>query len=108
MRSPRTRNPATVEVVDDELVIKDATRRVALYHVAGNPHSDTMLMAYFPAERVLVEVDAFSPGAPVNPYAVNLLENVTRRKLRVDRIVPLHGTIAPFDALVKVAAPPAG
>lgn len=96
--------PVTVELVQDELVIKDAARTVALYHVAGNPHSDTMLMIHFPAERVLVEVDAYSPGSPVNPYAANLLESITKRNLRVDRIVPLHGTIAPFGELVKLLA----
>jgi hypothetical protein len=29
---------------------------------------------------------------------------VQKRKLRVDRIVPLHGTIVPFSDLVKAAA----
>ena len=38
------------------------------------------------------------------PYAANLLENITKRNLRVDRIVPLHGTIAPFSDLVKTQA----
>jgi hypothetical protein len=75
-----------------------------LYPIAGNPHSETMLMAYFPRERLLVEADAYSPGSPYQPYAPNLLENITKRKLRVDRIVPLHGTIAPFGDLVKAAA----
>ena len=37
------------------------------------------------------------------PFAANLLENVTKRKLRVDRIVPLHGAPGPFDGLVKAA-----
>jgi len=83
----------------------DGPAPVALYHVAGNPHSDTMLMVHVPSERVLIEVDAFSPGAAVNPYAANLLENITRRNLRVDRIVSLHGGIAPFADLAKVAAP---
>ena len=58
---------------------------VMLYHVAGNPHSDTMLMAYIPRDRVLIEVDAFSPGSQANPYAANLLENIQKRKLRVDK-----------------------
>ena len=97
-----------VEGVDDEKEFKDASMTVQLFHVAGNPHSDTMLMAYFPALRVLVEVDAFSPGAAVNPYAANLLENITKRNLKVDRIVPLHGGIVPFGELVKVAAPAQG
>lgn len=93
--------PVTVQTVDDELELKDATSTVMLYHVAGNPHSDTMLMAYIPKERVLVQVDAFSPGAQVQPYAANLIENITKRKLRVDRIIPLHGTIVPMSELMK-------
>jgi hypothetical protein len=100
----RNSRPVTVETVDEERVMKDAAMEMALYHVAGNPQSDTMLMAYFPRARVLVEVDAFSPAAAVNPYAANLLENVTKRKLQVERIVPLHGTIVPFADLVKAAA----
>jgi glyoxylase-like metal-dependent hydrolase (beta-lactamase superfamily II) len=92
---------ATVEGVGDERVIEDASRRLVLYHIAGNPHADTLLMVYLPKERVLIQVDAFSPGAAVNPYAANLLSNIQTRKLQVDRIVPLHGPIAPFSALVK-------
>jgi len=90
-----------VETVDAEREYKDHTMAVMLYHVAGNPHSDTMLMAYLPRDRVLVEVDAFSPGSAVNPYAANLLENIQKRKLRVDRVVPLHGAIAPMAELEK-------
>jgi glyoxylase-like metal-dependent hydrolase (beta-lactamase superfamily II) len=100
-KNPR---PVAVDAVDEEQVTKDAVMTMELYHVAGNPHSDTMLMAYFPAARVVVEVDAFSPGAAVHPYAANLLQRIKTRNLRVDRIVPLHSTIAPFDALVKAAA----
>lgn len=91
-----------VVTVDDQHEIKDQTMTVMLYHVAGNPHSDTMLMAYIPRDRVLIEVDAYSPGSAVQPYAANLLENIEKRNLRVDRIVPLHGTIAPFAELVKL------
>ena len=99
-KTPRT---APVETVDDELQIKDSMRSVGLYHVSGNPHSDTMLMVHLPAERLLIEVDAFSPGGAVNPYAANLLENITRRKLAVDRIVPLHGAIGPMTSLQEAA-----
>jgi glyoxylase-like metal-dependent hydrolase (beta-lactamase superfamily II) len=100
-RNPR---PVVVEAVDDERVMKDAAMEMVLYHVADNPHSDTMLMAYFPRARLIVEVDAYSPASAVHPYAANLLHNITKRKLQVDRIVPLHGTIAPFAELVKVSA----
>ena len=93
--------PVTVEVVDSERTFKDPTMTLTLYHVAGNPHSDTMLMAYLPRDRVLIQVDAFSPGAQSHPYAANLLENIQSRKLRVDRIVPLHGAMAPMADLIK-------
>ncbi|MEY4095598.1 MAG: hypothetical protein RLZZ53_2797 [Acidobacteriota bacterium] len=92
-----------VETVDDEKSISAASQTVVLYHVAGNPHSDTMLMAYIARDRLLEEVDAFSPGSAVQPYAPNLLENIQKRNLRVDRIVPLHGAIAPLAELMKAA-----
>jgi hypothetical protein len=100
----RNSKPVTIEKVDEEREIKDAAMTVDLYHIAGNPHADTLLMAYFPKQRILVEADAFSPGAAVQPYAANLLENIRKRNLKVDRILPLHGTIAPFGDLVKTKA----
>jgi glyoxylase-like metal-dependent hydrolase (beta-lactamase superfamily II) len=98
-KSPK---PIKIVTVDEELEMKDGAMTMELYHIAGNPHADTLLMAYFPKEKILVEVDAFSPGSAVQPYAANLLENINRRKLKVDRIVPLHGTIASFADLQKV------
>jgi glyoxylase-like metal-dependent hydrolase (beta-lactamase superfamily II) len=99
--------PLKLDVVDEGMELADSSMTVQLHRIDGNPHGDAMLMAYFPKERLLVEVDAFSPGAAVQPYAANLLENITKRNLRVDRIVPLHGTIAPFSDLVKTQQPPA-
>ena len=103
-KSPK---PAIVEPVADTLTITDGARALVLYHLTGNPHSDTMLVAYLPRERLLIEVDAFSPGGSYHPYAANLLEQVQRRKVRVDRIIPLHGTIQPFSALEAAAKPAA-
>lgn len=100
------------QTVDGEREFKDAAMALTLYHVAGNPHSDTMLMAYVQArstvasakvDRVVIQVDAFGPGSQSHPYAANLLENIQSRKLAVDRIVPLHSVIAPFAELVKAA-----
>jgi glyoxylase-like metal-dependent hydrolase (beta-lactamase superfamily II) len=101
--------PAKITPVDEEMTLRDAARTLTLYHVEGNPHADTMLMAYLPRERLLVEVDAFSPGSAVQPYTANLIENITRRKLKVDRIVPLHGAVVPYAELLKTqsAAAPA-
>ena len=93
--------PLTIETVEDEKTLQDSAMTINLYHIAGNPHGDAMLMAYFPKQKLLVEVDAFSPGAATQPYAANLIENVKKRNLQVDRIVPLHGTIVPYSELLK-------
>jgi glyoxylase-like metal-dependent hydrolase (beta-lactamase superfamily II) len=95
--------PLKIETFDDELTLKDAAMTVNLYHIDGSAHADTLVMAYFPRERILVEADVYSPGGAIAPYAANLLENIKKRNLRVDRIVPIHGTIGPFAELVKTA-----
>lgn len=100
----RNPKPLTIEGVDGEKTYQDSAMTMTLYHVEGNPHADTLLMAYFPKQKILVEVDAYSPGSAVQPYAANLIENIGRRNLQVDRIVPLHGTIAPYSELLKTQA----
>jgi glyoxylase-like metal-dependent hydrolase (beta-lactamase superfamily II) len=98
----KNQRPVNVEGVEGERVLMDKTMTVNLYAIEGSPHSDTMLVAYFPRERLLVEADVYTPGAAVAPYAPNLLQNIRKRNLRVDRIVPLHGKVVPFNELVKV------
>lgn len=102
-KAPR---PLAIELVDDMRTYRDAARTVVLYHLKGNPHSDTLLMAWLPKERLLVEIDAFSPeGGTYHPYAANLLEHIQRLKLDVDRIVPLHGHVARLADLVAAVKP---
>lgn len=98
----RNPKPLKLETVDEELVLTDKTMTVNLYHIAGNPHSDTLLMAYFPRERLLVEADVFNPGAAVSPFAANLADNIRKRNLRIDRVVPLHAKIVPYAEFTKV------
>jgi glyoxylase-like metal-dependent hydrolase (beta-lactamase superfamily II) len=97
--------PLRLEPVDEHLVHKDDVMEMQLYPITGNPHGDTMLMAYLPRERLLIEADAYSPGGNYHPYAPSLLENIKRRNLRVERIVPIHGTVVPLSELVKAVHP---
>ena len=99
----RQPKPLRLEPVDELFEIKDATHPVQLFHLAGSGHSATMLAAYLPAEKLLVEADAFTPNSPA-PFAANLLDEVQRRGFAVDRIVPLHGVVVPFDDLKKAVA----
>ena len=99
-----TRNPQplTLETVDEEWTHEDASMSAQVYRIAGSSHADTLLMVYFPQSRLLVQADAFSPGRPDQPFAANLLEEVERRELRVDRIAPIHGVVTPFSELVSL------
>jgi glyoxylase-like metal-dependent hydrolase (beta-lactamase superfamily II) len=97
-RNPR---PLTLRPVDGELTLQDETMTVIVYPLPDNPHGDTMVMAYVPRERLVIEADAFSPGGNYHPYAANLLEAIRTRKLTVDRIVPLHGAVVTLAELGK-------
>lgn len=97
----------TLETVEASRTYADPSMSVVLFAVDGNPHSETMLMAWVPKHRLLIQADAFSPGAPIQPYAPNLVANVRMHGLAVDRVVPLHGTVAPYSDLEKLAAPAA-
>jgi glyoxylase-like metal-dependent hydrolase (beta-lactamase superfamily II) len=91
--------PAKIETVGDGVVYKDAARTMTLYHVEGSGHGDAILMAYLPRERVVIAADVAG-----QPYAANFLENIRKRNLRVDRIVPLHGRIGTSQELEHTAA----
>jgi len=105
--TPRTLNPdrlslsgqtATFMTVGDRGELTDGTRVVELYAIQDNPHSGGFLMAYLPAERILVQVDAYTPlpddaprPSPTNPNSVALYQNIERLGLQVDQILSLHG-----------------
>jgi glyoxylase-like metal-dependent hydrolase (beta-lactamase superfamily II) len=100
-KNPR---PVSVRTVSDALTLRDGAMEVQLYEISGNPHAETLLMAYLPRQRLLIEADAYSPGGSYHPYAANLLQNIEKRQLAVDRIVPLHGTVVTLAELRKDVA----
>jgi glyoxylase-like metal-dependent hydrolase (beta-lactamase superfamily II) len=102
-QSPRK---AVIETVDDTRVLTDGSRELVIHRLQGFSHCDTMLMAYLPAERILIETDAYNPppaDAPpapaVSPLFVTLHDNIQRLKLDVDQIAPLHGRLVTMNDL---------
>jgi glyoxylase-like metal-dependent hydrolase (beta-lactamase superfamily II) len=105
--APRTINPdklarsnksAKFETFTDKHVLTDGRRVIEIHQIAGGGHNDAFAMVYLPAEKILVEVDAYAPPAgnvppPAvpNPFAVNLYDNIQRLKLDVRQIAALHG-----------------
>ncbi|MGH8649846.1 MAG: MBL fold metallo-hydrolase, partial [Burkholderiales bacterium] len=107
-RQQAARRTATVEGVRDKRVLTTGARSVEIHHIAGNTHADGMLMVYLPKERLLIQADAFTPGPPNSPaptppnaYHLNLVQNLERLKLQVERILPLHGRIVPAGELYR-------
>jgi glyoxylase-like metal-dependent hydrolase (beta-lactamase superfamily II) len=105
-RSPRG---STIETVSEKRVLSDSAMTMELLHLQGNLHDETLLVAYLPKQKLLVQADAFHPRpgakplAAPPPFTVNLVENIRRLKLDVERIVHLHGGIDPI-ATVNVTA----
>jgi glyoxylase-like metal-dependent hydrolase (beta-lactamase superfamily II) len=99
------RTPSIVGV-SGKRVFSDATRTVEVHEMDGSIHSLGFLMVYLPRERLLIEADAWTPGPPgsapppvPNANNVNLVQNIERLNLGVDRILPLHSRIAPIGEL---------
>jgi len=97
-KNPR---PAMFQFVDDQLTLKDGSMEVQLYHLLDNPREGTNLFGYVPRERLLVQADLYDATWLQHPWGENVLANVERRKLRVDRDVPVHGVIEPYAQMVK-------
>ena len=102
----RARTEPTFVAVGDRLDIGDATRPIEVHRLVGGPHSASIVMVYLPNEKLLIEADAFTPSPPntpppavANANNVNLVDNIERLKLVVDRILPLHGRVVPATEL---------
>jgi glyoxylase-like metal-dependent hydrolase (beta-lactamase superfamily II) len=88
----RSKKKPVVEGVEKTLVLRDNTRTLELHHVEKLEHSDGMLIAYLPKEKILFTADfpVPVPGQPVNPSTATLIDNVTRLGLDFDRYVTVH------------------
>ena len=100
---------AAIETIGDKRVLADAANTLELHHLRGNLHAETLLVAYLPRQKLLMQADAFHPrpgAAPLPsppPYTMNLVENIRRLKLDVERVVHVHGGIDSLATVVKAA-----
>jgi glyoxylase-like metal-dependent hydrolase (beta-lactamase superfamily II) len=81
-----------VEGVVDKMVLGDDTRTIELHHIKNLEHSDGMLVAYLPKERILFTADfnVPGPGQAVSPSIATLVQNLERLQLDFDRHVLVH------------------
>jgi hypothetical protein len=96
--------PMNIIPVDDEMTLKDSSMEVRLYHVIDNPREGTLLFAYVPRDRMLVQADLYDSTWTQHPWADNFRWNLEHRKLTVDKDVPVHGAIQSYADVLKTIA----
>jgi glyoxylase-like metal-dependent hydrolase (beta-lactamase superfamily II) len=107
LNTPRTllddalsKNPkkARVEGVSGKKVYSDGTRTVEMHHVMPVPHSNGLMVAYFPKEKILFQGD-FSlpaPGQPGNDHVKALVPALEKIKLTdFERYINVHTSAEP-------------
>jgi glyoxylase-like metal-dependent hydrolase (beta-lactamase superfamily II) len=101
---------ARLQGVGDKGTLADASRSIELHRIQGSVHTDSFLMVYLPKEKLLIQADAFTPAPPntpppavANANHLNLIDNLERLKLNVERILPLHGRVVPLGDLYAAA-----
>jgi glyoxylase-like metal-dependent hydrolase (beta-lactamase superfamily II) len=53
--------PPILEPVKDKRVLTDGAMTLELHHLRGNLHSEGLLIAYIPREKLLIQADVFAP-----------------------------------------------
>jgi glyoxylase-like metal-dependent hydrolase (beta-lactamase superfamily II) len=94
-KNPR---PAKVEGMGDKKVFSEGNRRVEFYHVPGAPHSNGLMIAYLPQEKVLFQGDFSLPanaGEPANDHVKALGPVLEKLNLDYTRYINVHVSPAP-------------
>ena len=104
LNTPRTllddslaKNPkkAKFETVAEKKVYSDGTRTVEMYHIPPAPHSNGLIIAYIPTEKVLFQGDfSVNPGEPANDHVKALVPVLEKLNLDFDRYINVHASAA--------------
>jgi glyoxylase-like metal-dependent hydrolase (beta-lactamase superfamily II) len=98
LNDPLAKNPkkAKIEAVAEKKVYSDGTRTVVMYHVSPVPHSNGLMIAYMPKEKILFQGDfSVNPGEPANDHVKALVPILERLNLDFDRYINVHTSAAP-------------
>jgi glyoxylase-like metal-dependent hydrolase (beta-lactamase superfamily II) len=87
-----------VEGVGDKKVFKDGTHSLELHYITDTDvekvHSDGILVAFLPKEKILFQADYTLPaaGAKPNPFVMSLGSNLAKLHLDFDSYLSVHNT----------------
>jgi glyoxylase-like metal-dependent hydrolase (beta-lactamase superfamily II) len=116
LNTPRTlltdtlaKNPkkAVVDPVGEKKVYTDGTRTVEMYHIYPAPHSNGLMVAYLPKEKVLFQGDFSLPnaGEAANDHIKALVPALEKLKVTdFDRYINVHASAQPQTKAMLWAA----
>ena len=91
--------------VDDHLQLKDAVMTVDIYHVVANSHLADGVFAYIPQHKLYLEADVLTAAEELQWWGDSFLDNITYRKVDVEKILPVHMDIMTFEQGVRMLRP---
>jgi glyoxylase-like metal-dependent hydrolase (beta-lactamase superfamily II) len=100
----RAPKPLKFRAVDDHLKMADTSMDIDIYRVVANTHMADGLLVHVPRERLLVQGDLFDINWEVYWWGSSYMDNVTFRKLNVERDLPVHGRILPIAEVQQAIA----
>lgn len=87
---------AKVEAVEEKRVFSDGARTVEMYHVPGAPHSNGLIFAYIPKEKIIFQGDfSVNPGEPANDHVRAIVPVIQKLNLDYDRYINVHASAEP-------------
>lgn len=87
---------ARVEAVGSKRVYTDGNQTVEFYHIYPAPHSNALLVAYLPKQKVLYQGDfSINPGQPANDHVKALVPALEKLGLDFDRYINTHASPEP-------------
>jgi glyoxylase-like metal-dependent hydrolase (beta-lactamase superfamily II) len=96
------------ETVRENYTFEEAGRVMHLYYIDPLQHAEGMLVAYLPKEKLLIENDIVNTNNPMPAMPTRdmqtLFREVTKLKIDVQQIVPIHGKPIPWSDFAKMFA----
>jgi glyoxylase-like metal-dependent hydrolase (beta-lactamase superfamily II) len=106
----RKPQPLKIETISSgKRVLTDGVMTVEIIDIGNGPHTEEMLVAYLPNEKIIFQGDLINRPAngdyPIaNDTSVHFLRWIDSKKLAVERIIPVHGTVTTMDEFRRAVA----
>lgn len=106
-QNPRPMKWETIE--NGKRILTDGTTTVELHDIGSGPHTEQMLVAYFPTEKMVFQGDLLNrpnngDQALANDTTVHFSNWLDKSNLAVDRVIGVHGPPSTREELRQAVA----